>query len=437
MTAEIGIGNQGGIVLAADSAVSETDYSGRVQAIYDSAQKLYTLGWQHYVGLLLYGNASFEGTPWSVLFDHFKRQVGSERLPHIDDYQATFFKYLCAEHLVDLPVTDQRSTVYQVADSLAYTLCQDFQGGNRNSDELASFIQGELNTIAQNYLQANNGQFAVDNYSEDQFADEYAAQLFQLDPNQPEREGLVVKLMKARAQQINIDLNGDNNYHNLFFDQMTGLWLKALYIILFCGLSSGQWKGIASSGVVIAGYGSQDDWPVLKQLNIYGCVGQHPIYTVADVQQVGQVNQNGDIQRSLFLPLAQTDVADTLQLGISSDIYSELEDTLMNKTDLPNETKQQIFRQINNYFYVNYVGPFTSEIAMLNIPELAEIAETMIKVTSFERQYNGDHYATVGGPIDILAITPNDGPVWIRKKHYFDPNTRDNLGRQLRLQRGK
>lgn len=43
MTAEIGIGNQSGIVLAADSAVSETDYTGKVQAIYDSAQKLYTL----------------------------------------------------------------------------------------------------------------------------------------------------------------------------------------------------------------------------------------------------------------------------------------------------------------------------------------------------------------------------------------------------------
>ncbi|MFR0771351.1 MAG: hypothetical protein ACLSH6_04260 [Limosilactobacillus pontis] len=90
MTAEIGIGNQAGIVLAADSAVSETDYRGQVQAIYDSAQKLYTLGWQHYIGLLTYGNASYEGTPWSVLFNHYQRQVGSDRLPHVTDYQAAF-----------------------------------------------------------------------------------------------------------------------------------------------------------------------------------------------------------------------------------------------------------------------------------------------------------------------------------------------------------
>ncbi|MFQ9706314.1 MAG: hypothetical protein ACLRX6_04380 [Limosilactobacillus pontis] len=188
---------------------------------------------------------------------------------------------------------------------------------------------------------------------------------------------------------------------------------------------------------MIAGYGSQDNWPVLKQLNIYGCVGTHPIYTVADIDQVGQQEADGSIQRSIFLPLAQTDVANTLRFGISDDIYGEMEDTLMNKTDLPSDVKQRIMQQITGYLYSTYGGPFAAEITMLNIPELAEIAETMIKVTSFERQYNGDHYATVGGPIDILAITPNDGPVWIHKKHYFDPDTRDNLGRLLRLQHGE
>ena len=108
----------------------------------------------------------------------------------------------------------------------------------------------------------------------------------------------------------------------------------------------------------------------------------------------------------------------------------------MNKTDLPVDVKNQINQQLAEYFYNTYGAPFESEIAMLNIPELAEIAETMIKVTSFERQYNGDHFATVGGPIDVLTITPNDGPVWIQKKQYFDPNSRENLGWQLRLQHG-
>lgn len=437
MTAEIGIGNQAGIVLAADSAVSETDYRGQVQAIYDSAQKLYTLGWQHYIGLLTYGNASYEGTPWSVLFNHYQRQVGSDRLPHVTDYQAAFLNYLCKEQLVNLPVTDRRSTIYRVADSLTYSLCQNFLTENRNSDEVAGYVQTALENIINNYHQTDDQRLAVDDYSESDFLKDYTDSLMRTNQNQPESAGIIVKLMKYYAQQINLELSGDNNYHGLFTDTMRLLWLRAMYYILFWGLSSGNWNWNSTSGIVIAGYGSQDNWPVLKQLNIYGCVGTHPIYTVADIDQVGQQEADGSIQRSIFLPLAQTDVANTLRFGISDDIYGEMEDTLMNKTDLPSDVKQRIMQQITGYLYSTYGGPFAAEITMLNIPELAEIAETMIKVTSFERQYNGDHYATVGGPIDILAITPNDGPVWIHKKHYFDPDTRDNLGRLLRLQHGE
>jgi hypothetical protein len=436
MTAEIGIGNQAGIVLAADSAVSETDYTGQVQAIYDSAQKLYTLDWQHYVGLMMYGNASFEGTPWSVLVQHYRQQVGSQRLSHLSDYQEAFLHYLVNEPLVNLPVTDQRSTVNRVVSSLTYTLCQDFQYQDRNSDEVALFIKQSLTNSAKNYAKAANHQLATNGYSEHQFITDYQQLLLTVDPAHPDREGLVVKMMKEQAQQVGLKLNGDNNYHNLFDEQLRGIWLHAIYIIIFAGLSTGQWKGNGESGIVIAGYGQDDDCPVVEQLHLYGSVGSHPVFKREKIDQIGHLNQVGVPIRNLFLPFAQTDVANTLRFGVSDDIYGQLTDTVMNKTDLPVDVKNQINQQLAEYFYNTYGAPFESEIAMLNIPELAEIAETMIKVTSFERQYNGDHFATVGGPIDVLAITPNDGPVWIQKKQYFDPNSRENLGWQLRLQHG-
>ncbi|MFQ9706315.1 MAG: hypothetical protein ACLRX6_04385 [Limosilactobacillus pontis] len=235
MTAEIGIGNQAGIVLAADSAVSETDYRGQVQAIYDSAQKLYTLGWQHYIGLLTYGNASYEGTPWSVLFNHYQRQVGSDRLPHVTDYQAAFLNYLCKEQLVNLPVTDRRSTIYRVADSLTYSLCQNFLTENRNSDEVAGYVQTALENIINNYHQTDNQRLAVNDYSESDFLNDYTDSLMRTNQNQPESAGIIVKLMKYYAQQINLELSGDNNYHGLFTDTMRLLWLRAMYYILFWG----------------------------------------------------------------------------------------------------------------------------------------------------------------------------------------------------------
>lgn len=441
MTAEIGIGNQSGVVLAADSAVSETDYSGRVQAIYNSAQKLYTLGWQHYVGLLIYGNASYEGTPWSVLFNHYDKKIGETRLDYINDYQTALLDYLAEEPLLKLELGDDQSTIFRVINSLIYTLCCEFQQGNYNVDEFGNFVYSELNDFASNYLQnaqQNNSPLAVDNYSEDQFVNEFYNQLLKIDTVNPNAEGLVIKLMKSQSQEIGISLNGDNQYHNLFTEAMNRMWMHALYIILFYGISSGQWKWNGYSGVVIAGYGIKDNWPVVKELKIYGYVGSHPIFTVEPILQIGsKFSQGSFTNHSLFIPFAQSDVANTLCYGYSSEIYNNMMDTLINKTALSSEEKEKVSRQIDQYFIENYTRPFNSEIAMLNIPELAEIAETMIKVTSFERQYNGNHYATVGGPIDILSITPGDGPVWIKKKHYYDPNTRDNLGKQLRLQRGK
>lgn len=436
MTAEIGIGNQAGIVLAADSAVSETNYNGQVQAIYNSAQKLYTLGWQHYVGLLLYGTASYEGTPWSVLFNRFKHYVGEKRLDAIETYQLAFLQYLEEEPELNLAVTDESSTINQVVSSLTYTLCRGFQIGDHNSDELANYVEKQLNDFSEQYYQGTGQHYAADNYPEETFQQDYFQALLQINPGDLSREGLIIKLMKDQAKQINIELSSDNNYHDLFTDHMKEVWLHTIYIILFYGLSSGQWKGVNVSGIVIAGYGKRNIWPVVKQLNIYGYVHGHPIYTSMKIDQIGGKMANEQTVRSLFLPFAQTDVANTLRTGISDDIYNQLYDTIMNKTAPSKEAKERILQQINNYFFSNYRIPFETEIAMLNVPELAEIAETMIKVTSFERQYNGDHYATVGGPIDVLAITPGDGPVWIHKKHYFDPNNRDNLGWQLRLQRG-
>ena len=61
MTAEIGILNKHGVVLAADSAV--TIGGGKV---YNSARKLFTVGTAHSIGIMIYGNASLMGVPGNI-----------------------------------------------------------------------------------------------------------------------------------------------------------------------------------------------------------------------------------------------------------------------------------------------------------------------------------------------------------------------------------
>ncbi len=59
-------------------------------------------------------------------------------------------------------------------------------------------------------------------------------------------------------------------------------------------------------------------------------------------------------------------------------------------------------------------------VASLPKDELASMAEAFVNLTSFRRKVTPE-METVGGPIDVAVITKGDGFIWIRRKHYFDP----------------
>jgi hypothetical protein len=48
------------------------------------------------------------------------------------------------------------------------------------------------------------------------------------------------------------------------------------------------------------------------------------------------------------------------------------------------------------------------------------VAEALVNLTSFKRRVTMDA-ETVGGPVDVCVITKGDGLVWIKRKHYFNP----------------
>ena len=60
-----------------------------------------------------------------------------------------------------------------------------------------------------------------------------------------------------------------------------------------------------------------------------------------------------------------------------------------------------------------------SIVGVLPKEELAEMAETLVSLTSFKRRMTPEA-ETVGGPIDVAVISKGDGLVWVKRKHYFD-----------------
>jgi len=62
-----------------------------------------------------------------------------------------------------------------------------------------------------------------------------------------------------------------------------------------------------------------------------------------------------------------------------------------------------------------------SVVGILPKEELAAMAEALVNLTTIKRKMSLD-IETVGGPIDVAVISKGDGFIWIKRKHYFDPN---------------
>jgi hypothetical protein len=81
---------------------------------------------------------------------------------------------------------------------------------------------------------------------------------------------------------------------------------------------------------------------------------------------------------------------------------------------------QELMRMWDAKGREEYSGPIMEMVGAQPKDELAAMAEALVELTKFKRRVSRQE-KTVGGPIDVAVITKGDGFVWIKRKHYFDP----------------
>lgn len=194
----------------------------------------------------------------------------------------------------------------------------------------------------------------------------------------------------------------------------------------------------SQTGIVIAGYGKDELFPRLVQLDVDGLYNGKLKYTETSNTSTSIVG--GDARASL-LPFAQQEMVHTIMTGIDPNLdnfrinqLSELQQNLIsvlgNKSSkIINNIFENNEKALAKYKEENISGPIISMLNNLSLDELGTMAETFVSLTSFKRKFSGD-LQTVGGPIDVLVISKGEGPVWIKRKKYFDLDM--NEGYQLR-----
>lgn len=411
MTAIVGVLNKQAIAVAADSAVT---IGGGVK-IYDKANKVFTLSKHHPVGIAVYSNASFNSSiPWEIIIKMFRKELGDEELDSVRAYADKFLTYLEKFKQDKITVDDLNYyTSGEVSRLWAFDILK--QMPNSDSDhglnkadvpKLNKFLTGVNTNIAPMPV---------------------IPELSKVD------RASFVRCYDCALSQITNEIQnagGDAALCNLVVETLFNLFTKDTKI---------RETRSEFTGISFFGYGKEEIYPALYHVHIYHCINGLLYWKEIENVKVENVNPT-----AFIVPMAQKDEMLTYITGIHpviegtllkvtesiiGQLITQLSNTVRPQSDViaDNIAKFDIgpliskYRQdIIDFKQNNNIQPLINTVSSMAKEDLAELAENLIYMTSLKRHIT-PNLESVGGPVDVAVVSKGDGFIWMKRKHYFNP----------------
>ncbi len=417
MTAEIAIMNKEAVALAADSAVTRRSVDG--EKIFTSANKLFALSKYCPVGIMVYGSASFMHVPWESIIKIFRNKLGKTKCDTLKEYVEKFFAFLESKNPL-FPDTQQ-----QIYLSITVRSYYNF---------IREQIKNKVKSTIEDNEKATDDQ--VKQIISDIIKEQYDnLQKIKILPSIPKTHiqnikkkygSIINKIRKEIFEELPISRRSVNQLNSI----AAGYFAKNYF-------------GTNISGVVFAGFGEKDIFPILKTYEIEGMVNNNLKYKYAE----GASSEIAIDNDASIIPFARKEVVTTFLVGIDpnlegeisnylSEMFSKYPEIIVENIEKYNESEKQLLikklKAVNEKVYDNYqqklnnfireknVNPVIRIVSMLPKDELAAMAETLVSLTSFKLKVT-EESETVAGPTDVAVISKGDGFVWIKRKHYFKP----------------
>ncbi|MDX2143907.1 MAG: hypothetical protein SFV19_11175 [Rhodospirillaceae bacterium] len=413
MTSEVAIMNRRCVVLAADSAQTVTyTINGKEEKRYFKGEnKIIQLSEHRPVGLMTFGNANLERVPWELLIKLFRTELGKKSFNDIQGYANELFTFIDAHN--DLfPAGDRQAALKRHISTAAYSILKQAMTspgytGAKEVREQAVAINDFVDTASAAY--ENN----------------------QLAPpfNQVEVAQVLATTSGDVANELKAVFPAEDPWGSINFQSLSIAAIKLLYREYERLLDDN------STGIVIAGYGDKDFFPKLSEYRCFGLLGARSLWKEARRQQAVTVERSAHL-----LGFASTRMIETIENGFSLsafDIfveasrkslrgYSESIKNELKLSSLPNEDAHitqatELFRKasVSANLDRNY-WPLLRVIEALPVDEMIELGETLIKLESLKEKVT-EPTESVSGAVDVAVISKTDGFIWIKRKHYFDP----------------
>lgn len=413
MTSEVLILNKRAIVLGADSAV--TTSGGEHPRYSKSATKIFELSRNGSVAAAIYGSAAIDSVPWELALKIFRGQLAGASFDRVNEYSAALIGFLSGNNKL-FPQTLRDKWVESQFDLALKEIL-------KNAKDNSPTIFDEILSTQDRHTIWKAEALRIRNILDSKGISKTLTQapldrlLSNLDP----------WVLRAQGQ-----IEAVSAFAGLDALDLAELGHKLRYVIPSMVLGGG-------SGLVIAGYGEEQIFPAYEQLVVYGHVGDELCY---ESIKNFEVTHDGI---AMIQPLAQTSMIDMFTDGFGPSLeviidhqwdksfrkmFSELAE---NGIDVPQDLADSIRQQCHQEFMIAWkrenwrlnFNPLIDVLQTLSIQEMAHLAESLLGLESLKERVTSAS-ESIGGPIDVAAITKSEGLVWIKRKHYFDAalNTR-------------
>ncbi|MDB5433391.1 MAG: hypothetical protein JWP35_4507 [Caulobacter sp.] len=414
MTSEIAVMNRLAVALAADSAV--TVGAGQRNKVYNSANKLFMLSRRHPVGVMVYNNGLLLGVPWETLIKVFRDELGDQEFARLEEYAQAFLDFVESKAELFTPELQTRyfldmvrAHYSEIARTIRYRIEQAEAKADETTDRAtlrSSLVAEEIRIVHAAWAELELSPSLTAGIG-DQLRGQCSGEISKL----------VTQYFRTKswvAEQDEVRL----------LTELAGLWVDRDSV-----------PDSTFSGVVVAGFGRDDFFPVLRSYGIGEIYGGK---LKVDMDETVRISESEPVHIGIF---ADSDMSNVFLQGISEDAEAmlvkrayqaaeELTTKAIEACPTPeakaalegvlDATRDEVMER-----FVNDMGTFKRdrnelENALTHAPkdEIASVATSLVNLNSFKKRMSMS-LETVGGPVDVAVISKGDGFIWIDRKHYF------------------
>lgn len=408
MTSEVLMLNKDAVVIAADSAVTTgRDPHPRYSK---AANKIFDLTLHGNVAVTIYSAAEIDNVPWELALKQFRKQdAGNKQRQKLRDYVDVLMEYLQSSSslfptgvLSKLLTTRLYQATVHVLEEIELRFPEFTDQSLADAIRVAAWSKGF-----------------------NQLSTEFAGQSIQTPLTQADYKHILTYMGAFQIELAPVVANTPKYIH-ADIPQLAQLAIEALV--------KQPTDFLSYTGLVFSGYGDEEIFPSFHHIWVYGHIGNTLLWTYFNGYAITHDND------SWIQPFAQSSMIDRFTDGFDSNlkrfiaegsaqsfagIISDLQAAGVSITGAVSDPickkRQSDFMDewIRKNWEVNF-HPLRRVLNSLSVSEMGHLAESLLVLEALRERVTSPS-ESVGGPIDVAVITKSEGLIWLKRKHFFDP----------------